>query len=219
MAITATTLSGAITSTQTSFGVASVTGITGPNQQTGTGITILKIDQEFIYVAAAPVGTTLPIVLRGYNGSAAAAHVSGAQVQIGATPADFPTDQAELTGGNTTLQQVTYGARNQQAIFLSGTADALAAGVAAFYVVKTGSADAMTLAAPTAGQEGNIIEVWSDTAFAHTITATTLLANGTALKTTVTFPAFRGAGIVLRVCNLVYHVMSQGPSAGAVVLT
>jgi hypothetical protein len=218
VAITATTLSGAITSTQTSFGVASATGITAANYQAGTGITVLLIDQEYILVVAAPNGTTLPVVVRGFNGSAAAAHVNGAQVQIGA-PTDYVTGQELYTGSPVVASNATVAAYNQPAIFLAGTADAIPAGVAGFYVVKTGSADAMTLAAPTAAQEGNIIDVWSDTLFAHTITATSLLANGTALKTTATFPAFRGAGVRLRACNLVYHVMSNGASAGIVVLS
>src|SRR5438552_134225 len=98
MAISATTLTGAITSQQTSFGVASVTGITAPNNQTGAGVTILLIDQEYILVTAPPNGTALSALVRGYNGSASAAHASGAQVQIGGM-SDFPT-ALELYTGN-----------------------------------------------------------------------------------------------------------------------
>ena len=208
MAITATTLSGAITSTQTSFGVASATGITAPNNQTGAGIIILKVDLEYMLVYA--IAGTVVSVVRGYNGSAAQAHVTGSQVQIGATPADFATDQMEYTGTNLSAVLVTIPAMNKPAIFLAGLTDAIPAGVAATYVIKSAAADLMTLAAPTLGQEGNVIEIWSDAAFAHTLTATSLLAGGTALKTTATFPAFRGAGIVLCVRNLVYHVLSSG---------
>lgn len=106
--------------------------------------------------------------------------------------------------------------------FLTGTADAINPHVAGNYVVKTGSADAMTLTAPTAGvDDGVMIQLWSDTAFAHTLTATSLLAGGTALKTTATFPAFRGAGMTLRAMNGVWHVVSSGNGnvASFVVLT
>lgn len=216
MAITATTLSGAITSQQTQFGVASATGITAPNFQTGAGITILYIDQEQILVTSAPNGTALSNLVRGYNGTPAQAHVSGAQVQIGLLT-DFTSPQGLFS--TEVVPLLTIGAQNQPAIFLAGTADAIPAGVAGTYVVKSGSANAMTLAAPTAAQEGNVIEIWSDTLFAHTLTATSLLANGTALKTTATFPAFRGAGLRLCARNLVYHVQSNGASAGVVVLT
>src|SRR5262245_11206635 len=119
MAITATTLSGAITSTQTGFGVASASGITAPNNQTGAGITILQIDQEFILVTAAPVGTALSNLVRGYLGTAAAAHVSGALVLIG-TPADFQALQEAYTGAPMMASQVTGAAYNQPGINLTG---------------------------------------------------------------------------------------------------
>jgi hypothetical protein len=94
--------------------------------------------------------------------------------------------------------------------FLTGTADALNPHVAGNYIVDTAAADLMTLAAPTAeADDGLCINVWSDTNFAHTITATSLFANGTALKTTATFAAFRGAGVTLRAMDGVWHVVGQ----------
>lgn len=218
MAITATTLSGAITSTVTSFGVASATGITAPNNQTGTGIIYLYVDQELMLVTA--VAGTVVSVVRGFNGTPAQAHTSGSQVQVG-LPADFTTPQEVYIGPVVSASGV-FATYNQPATtFLTGLADAIPAGVSGFYVIKSAAADLMTLAAPTAAQEGNIIDIWSDAAFAHTLTATSLLAGGTALKTTATFPAFRGAGMRLRVCNLVYHVLSSGNAnvASFVVLT
>lgn len=216
MAITATTLSAAVGVTDSTIAVASATGITAPNFTTGAGITWLLVDQEFMLVIS--VSGTVITVIRGQNGTAQAAHVTSAQVQIG-LPTDFPTFGEILSSSMTGKQ--TEGALNWPATFLTGTADAIPAGVAGIYVVKTGAADLMTLAAPTAAQEGNVIQIWSDTAFAHTLTATALLAGGTALKTTATFPAFRGAGMILRVCNLVYHVISSGNGnvASFVVLT
>jgi hypothetical protein len=221
MAITATTLSTAVLagnpSTDYFINVASATGITAPNFTSGAGITWLLIDQEFMLVTS--VSGTVIGVLRGQNGTQATPHVINSQVQIG-LPGDY-ANFGEFLGASLTVKQ-TEGSLNWPATFLAGTADAIPAGVAGFYVVKTGSADLMTLAAPTAAQEGNIIQVWSDTAFAHTITATSLIAAGVALKTTITFPAFRGAGVILRACNLVYHLLSGGGSAtngGPVVLT
>lgn len=214
MAISATTLSGAITSSQTSFGVASATGINVPNfQQAAPGsatITWLYVDQELMLVTNV-VGTVVSVV-RGVNGTAAVAHASGGLVQIG-QPADFVTQNEYLQTSVTSLQ--VLGATNQPAVFLTGTADALT-GAAGFFVVKTGSADSITIPTPTAAMEGNIVEVWSDTAFAHTITcATTVVAAGQALKTTVTFPAFRGAGCMLRACNLAWHLVGNGGVAAA----
>ncbi len=209
MTISATTLATACASgpagTDNFINVASATNITAPNFTSGAGITWLLIDQEYMIVTG--VNGTLVSVQRGIAGSPAQPHSNGSNVLVG-LPSDFP-NVAEYVGFSNTLKQ-SEAALVWPAIFLTGTADAIPAGVPAFYVIKTGSADLMTLAAPTAGQEGNIIQIWSDTAFAHTITATSLFASGTALKTTGTFPAFRGAGMVLRVCNLVYHVLSCG---------
>lgn len=219
MAIVLTTLSGAITSSQTSFGVASATGITAPNFQTMTGITWLLVDQEFMLVEN--ISGTVVQVVRGFNSSVSQAHTSGANVQAGA-PGDFPEAQANYSGGTTTVSKdylLAVGALNYPAINLTGSADAISPSVPGIYVVKTAGVDAMTLAAPPASAEGNIIWIISDTTNAHTITATTLFANGTALKTTATFPAFRGANVQLRACNGVWEVLSNGASAGVVVFT
>jgi len=106
---------------------------------------------------------------------------------------------------------------------LTGSADVLNPHVAGNYIVKTGGVDAMTLAAPTAGvDDGLTINVWSATAQAHTITATSLISAGVAAKTTITFPAFIGAGCTLRAINGLWHLVGGGGSAtngGPVVLT
>jgi hypothetical protein len=77
-------------------------------------------------------------------------------------------------------------------------------------ITKTGSLAAMTLAAPTAAQNGLTITVTSATAFAHTITATSLIEDGVTggAKTTATFAAFAGATIVLVAYNLKWHTVS-----------
>ena len=119
------------------------------------------------------------------------------------------TNQGAFTGD--VIQQIYDGDALQAPItFLTGTADAINPHVSANYIVKSGSANAMTLTAPTVGTDDNLsISIFSDTLFAHTITATSLFANGTALKTTCTFGAFKGAGIILRAFNGVWQVISQ----------
>jgi hypothetical protein len=93
---------------------------------------------------------------------------------------------------------------------LNGSADAINPHVSGNYIVKTAGVNAITLTAPTAGtDDGLTISVYSDTTNAHTITATALFANGTALKTTATFAAFKGAGVSLRAINGVWHVVSS----------
>lgn len=218
MAITATTLSAAAGAKDTIVAVTSATGITAPNFTAGTGITYLLVDAELMLVTG--VSGTVVNVQRGYNGSLAVAHVSGAQAQIG-VPSDFPPQQEFLSSSTTGVQ--TELQLNWPATFLSGSADALV-GTSGFFVVKTAGVDAITLATPTAAQEGNVIFIWSDTANAHTVTCpTTNFAVGAAAnKTVCTFPARPGAGIQLRVCNLNYHLISTsgtGTNSGVVVWT
>ncbi len=77
-------------------------------------------------------------------------------------------------------------------------------------ITKAGVA-AMTLAAPTVAQEGLILRVISQTANAHTITATGLIDDGVTggSKTTATFAAFAGASIELVASNLKWAVLSK----------
>lgn len=219
MSITSTTLSTAVDIRQNIFGVASATGITAPNFQTSVGITYLQVDQELMLVVS--LSGTVVTVARGVLGTAQAAHASGALVQAG-LPSDF-TSQTEVSQATATGIE-TFASRIQQAVFLTGSADAVAFATPGYYVVKTAGVDAMTLATPTAAAEGNIIEIWSDTANAHTVTCpTTNFAIGAAAnKTVATFPARPGAGIAVRVCNLNYHLMytsGTGTNSGPIVWT
>src|SRR5450755_164327 len=162
MAINVTTLSGAITSSQTSFGVASVTNIPIPNNQTGIGQSLLLIDQEFMQPYA--VNGTVVSVIRGVGGTAAAAHGSGAQVQSG-LPSDFGPF-SEIWSGQTMGVNSISGAQTSAASWLSGTADVIPV-QSGNYVLKGAAIDAMTLAVPTVANDGQIISIYSDAAFAH----------------------------------------------------
>lgn len=70
---------------------------------------------------------------------------------------------------------------------------------------------AMTLAAPTAGQEGTVMRIVSNTANAHTLTATGLIDDGVTggSKNLGTFGAFAGASITLVAINLKWSVLSK----------
>jgi hypothetical protein len=66
-----------------------------------------------------------------------------------------------------------------------------------FVITKAGVA-ALTLAAPVVGtQDGLKMTITSNTAFAHTLTATGLFQTGTATVNLATFAAFAGATIDL----------------------
>lgn len=94
---------------------------------------------------------------------------------------------------------------------LNGAADVIPPFVAGNYIVNRAGVNAMTLAAPRAGtDDGLTINVWSDSANAHTITGpTTIFAAGAALATVITFKAFRGSGVSLRAFNGVWQVIGS----------
>lgn len=100
-------------------------------------------------------------------------------------------------------------------IELSGTTDVLNPQGGGNYIVKTAGVNAMTLAAPRVGiDDGVQINVFSDTTNAHTITCPgAIVAAGVALKTVITFPAFRGGGVSLRAYNGVWQIVGQGFTA------
>ncbi len=80
-----TTLSAAISDGQTTFAVASLTGIT---VQTNTNATDIYIDRELMQVTAVNSTTDTVTVIRGVSGTQAAAHASGDMVLAG-PPAAF----------------------------------------------------------------------------------------------------------------------------------
>lgn len=208
MAITTTTLTSACDARDVSIHVASATGITAPNFQTGSGITVMIIEQEKFVCSAAPNGTFIPVI-RGQGGTVQSAHANGALVFIGA-PTDF-ADFVQILGSLKTSQMTQEGV-TQNAVQLTGSADALVSNVSSFNIIQSAGVDAITLPTPVAGDEGNIIDIWSATAHAHTVTAASacFAVAVTGNKTVCTFPAFPGAGIKLRVTNLLYTVIGTG---------
>jgi hypothetical protein len=85
---------------------------------------------------------------------------------------------------------------------------AIARGLVVF--TKSASAIAATLAAPTAEQDGLVMQFTAGSAKAHVITATGLLQDGVTGggKNTATFAAFLGASLTLVAYNLNWHVLS-----------
>jgi hypothetical protein len=88
MAITSTTLSGAITAYQTIFVVGSTTNITAPVSTTGVGLTYLYVEAELMQVVAVPISGTVQVI-RGISGTQAVSHLTSTNVVIGG-PSDFP---------------------------------------------------------------------------------------------------------------------------------
>ncbi len=87
MAIHATTLSAAITASDTNFGLASTTYCTDPISTTGSGLTVLVVDNEVMAVVKVPASGQVQ-VLRGQNGTRAVSHAASCPVLTG-SPSDF----------------------------------------------------------------------------------------------------------------------------------
>jgi hypothetical protein len=81
---------GGITSSATTFTVASVSGADGwnlsPRFQAGQ---LLKVDSEYMHLVAANTGTNTLTVVRGANGSTAASHSAAAPISVYVPPADI----------------------------------------------------------------------------------------------------------------------------------
>jgi hypothetical protein len=106
---------------------------------------------------------------------------------------------------------------------VAATPDALNPHIAGNYIIISGAVDPITLGLPLlggpstlqssgaiGGDDGLTINIWSDTAFAHTVTLPSAkFARGTAaLATTATFTAQRGAGMTIRAWNGTWQVIS-----------
>lgn len=89
MAITATTLAGAVGVNDTVVNLTSATAATAPTSTTGVGFTYIKIDAEYMFVNGAPVGNIVP-VNRGVVGSVVTSHATSTPVLLGG-PSDFPS--------------------------------------------------------------------------------------------------------------------------------
>lgn len=97
----------------------------------------------------------------------------------------------------------------------NGSADALPNHVSGTVRVTTAGVNAMTLAAPTLGAQinggdaGRTLLIISETANAHTLTATGLLKTGSASVNVATFAAFPGASLTLRATAGLWYVIAQ----------
>lgn len=98
----------------------------------------------------------------------------------------------------------------QNGVTLAAASGAITVAGGTVVITKTGSLAALTLAAPTAAQNGTILRVTSATAFAHTVTATGLFDDGVTggSKTTATFAAFAGASMELMAYEGKWHTLS-----------
>lgn len=130
------------------------------------------------------------------------------------TNGNFIVGQPSLQPGQAGSPATPLGSSIQNVYSASG---AITVASQTAVITKTGSLAAMTLAAPVVGapsaggQDGTRIRITTTTAFAHTVTATTLINDGVTgvPHTTITFAAFAGASIELEAYNGLWNVISK----------
>lgn len=115
-------------------------------------------------------------------------------------------------------QQVANGAytnRTQQQSMLGDNVPITASGAIdphtpQKYIITKAGVAALTLAAPTAGSDdGVLIQIASETAFAHTVTATGLFQDGSGSVNLATFGAHAGAVLLLEAYNGLWQVHEE----------
>lgn len=194
MALSQTTAASAFSVTDQFLNVTSATGFAAGN--------FVRVDSEFMLITPSYVsGTMIPVYRRGDQGSRQIAHNALSIVVTG-----LLTDIAGLSTYELATQNpwepdfVTYSVSGAIAIPNRDTTVLLdKAGVAA-----------MTLAAPGKDQDNNF-KMWitSNTAQAHTVTATSLLSTGSANVSVATFAGSKGAGFMVVPMQGLWNVVSQ----------
>lgn len=211
MAITATTLSGAISADQVLIKVASATGF-------GKG-KVLKIDDEFlVQTAEADSGATTMIpVRRGQNGTQAKAHVTGANVLVGT--ASILSGAADFAGSDVTTEAAYPLSGRQRRVLSYSAAGAItlpSPGTDMVAVLNGTVADAMTIAVPTKDQDGDMLLIISSGAAAKTLTFTGGLSGAGSSYDVVTINATAVAALICFACNGLWVAPFQPAMGGTV---
>lgn len=211
MALTATTLNGAITADATLIRLTSGTGA-------GKG-KYIKVDDEFLLQTADADSnaTTLIPVKRGQNGTQAKAHPTSAVALIGtasninASP-DF--------GGNQVDTQSSYPlAGRQRRVSSYSAAGAIALpspGTDEVAVLNGTGTEAYSIAAPTKDMDGCLLFVVAGGAGAKVITVTGGMSGAGTSYDAITLNATAVAGFMLIACNGLWLAPFQPAMGGTV---
>lgn len=210
MAISQTALSADLSATSLTMTVASGTGFPTAG---GTPVTpgyVVRIDKEYMLAVSQPVTGVIKLAMRGYAGTAAAAHDTLAKVSVSSSPADF----ADPSSGNVAVlpnylpSQETIG---EDKTFTAAEVLAWGNQPRQFAFTKA-TAATIVLVAPSKAQDGLVISFTSLVAVLNVITATSLLANGATASpyTTATGADSKiGATLTLQAQNGLWNVAAN----------
>jgi len=191
MAISQTNLTAAISATDLTLAVASATGFTVGRP--------VRIDNEMIGAVLEVNGLSIKVRGRGWDGTAAKAHAALAKVSVG-DPADFPSPTEGTSNAlpPTDEAQVSYDASGAIAIPDKDTT----------IILNKATAAAMTLAGPSAAQDGVKLTIVSVTAAAHTVTYTAGFAGNTTSSDVATFGAAIGNSMTIQAINGTWVILA-----------
>ncbi len=198
MALQQTSLSAAITASQVTIPVTSTAAF--PPVGTPFVNQCVLIDTEYMYCVGVPAANVITVRSRGAEGSAAQTHDVLANVYTTVNNADWGPVPTAVTAQNDPSDDLVISIGQDSTITAAvGNAD---------YNINKASACNITLAAPSLGSNGVNVVFTAQTAFAHVITATALLMDGTvtAPHNVATFTAGKGATLSLIAENGVWNV-------------
>lgn len=202
MALTTTTLSTAIAVGDTKIKIASATGLSA-------GMYLL-IDQEFLKVTQDYVSGTTFNVLRGRNGSVAAAHVVTSNVTFGVA-SDFSLNAAQTVTTyplQRAVQIVSITATSTLALPVSGED---------LRVILNGtSVITLTVPVPTKDMDGCRLTIVGNGAAAHVLTFTGGLSGAGSSYDVVTVNATAPVAFEAIACNGLWNAIVNVPLAGTV---
>lgn len=205
MALTSAQLTAPITASQLLFNVTNVVG-SGLPAVGALPLSVgnpMQIDSEIMFCYQQPVLNQLLVRMRGSDGTAATTHDVLSNVYASPISTDFPLPQS---GSIVTIDPAA------DTVDSIGQDGAIPVPSATTVInINKGSAAALTLAAPSLGSNGVTLIVTSQTAFAHVITATGLLADGSSSspRNVLTFPGFKGASAFMVAENGLWNVASS----------
>lgn len=200
MALTTTTLSSAVAVTDTTIVVASATGFAAGS--------VIRIDDETLYVTKAYVSGTTINVTRGEDGTVTAVHPVTANVTVG-----LATDFSTPGPGGPTVTQQAQKDRVLVSYSASGAIAIPAANVDTVACLNGTGALAMTLANPTKDMDGTILYIIANGKAAHTVTYTAGVGNGGATMDVGTFNATEATGCALMAMNGFWILWANGVGA------
>lgn len=214
MALSATTLSGAITADQVTIKVASATGFAKGR--------LIKIDDEFLLQTAeadATATTTIP-VRRGVNGTQAKAHVTAALVRVG-NPSNVNGPSDWLGSEVTTPSAYPLSGRQRRVISKSAAAtlalgDDIVPGTDTVVELNGTSVIALTIPVPTKDMDGDLLIIAGNGAAAHTLTFTGGLSGAGSSYDVLTVNATAPTASMFVAINGLWMALAQIPISGTV---